>query len=498
MQRKTFLLLLTLCLIAAAGIQIWIFSSGYYSISSDESARTLHAYEWYRTKTVSTEVWLPMHAIILGYSLGVSKDLITTPRLVSLIFSLLSIAGLALLTHQLFKNKIITLTAVLLYIFLPERIILSAVPLAEIIFICFIIYGSAFLMKRINNKKSGDLLIASFFWAAAGALRYEGWIFSASILFYCFYEYRCRNLHLKYLLFISTILLSFPLYWVLMSYLQSGNFLGFLSSTSEMFKAKFGDSFLKGVYLNVFWQFLEQNYNSYNYIGLIGLFFIFSERKLSGWIIVCFSGLLLMGIVSALGKALPSHNFWRTPAVWTILLIPFTAYLLHELSHYLFLTKPVKIKLSSVIALLLLVQFSIVTVSKVKKMDSSYCLTEKNIEIGNSLHKILKYPTGEVYNIDRKNSEGLILIEKNRSFDHLNISVSTNNPDNFIYFENSESPLPPSRPEIKNRIPYINKIKKLNVSYLLFKSEEIKDYLDSRKEVKAIRTYGGWKLYKLI
>ncbi|MGE5798050.1 MAG: hypothetical protein ACM34N_14795, partial [Ignavibacteria bacterium] len=66
MKQKTFLSILFLCLVAAAGIQAAIYTSGFYSISSDESARTLDAFRWYSNKTSFTQVWLPMHSVIIG------------------------------------------------------------------------------------------------------------------------------------------------------------------------------------------------------------------------------------------------------------------------------------------------------------------------------------------------------------------------------------------------------------------------------------------------
>ncbi|MGE5810757.1 MAG: hypothetical protein ACM339_04600 [Ignavibacteria bacterium] len=494
MKQKTFLSILFLCLVAAAGIQAAIYTSGFYSISSDESARTLDAFRWYSNKTSFTQVWLPMHSVIIGCSLEISRDLVTTPRLVSLFFSLLSIAGLVLLTQQLFKNKFVTLSTSLLYTFLPERIILSAVPLAEIIFICFVIYGSAFLMIWISYKKSPGLLAAALFWAVSGTLRYEGWTFSASLLIFTFYEYSRRNLSLNYLLFISFLLISFPLYWILLSFVQNGNPFEFFSVTSNMFKAKFGDSFSRLIYFNVLWQFLEQNYNSYNIIGLMGLSYFFRKEKLSAWIIVCFSGLLLMGIISALGKALPSHNFWRTSAVWTILLIPFTSYLLYKLSHYFILIKPIKLKLSLIFALILLTQFIIISSLKIAKMNASYCLTEKDLNIGYSLNKIL---SAGVNSNTGRNRKVFVLIEKNRSFDHLDISLSTNLPECFLFFDKPGSKLPPSSPEIIIQHPYPDQIKKFNISYLLFKSEDNKKYLSGQKGIKVLCKYGDWVLYKV-
>jgi hypothetical protein len=261
-----------------------------------------------------------------------------------------------------------------------------------------------------------------------------------------------------------------------------------------MFKAKFGDSFSKLLYFNVLWQFLEQNYNSYNIIGLMGLSYFFRKEKLSEWIIVSFSGLLLMGIISALGKALPSHNFWRTSAVWTILLIPFTSYLLYKLSDYFILIKPIKLKLSLIFALILLTQFMIVSSVKIAKMDASYCLTEKDLNIGYSLNKILS--AGVKGNTGR-NQKDFVLIEKNRSFDHLDISLSTNLPECFLYFDRPGSKLPPSNPEIIIQHPYPDQIKKFNISYLLFKSEDNKKYLSGQKGFKVLCKYGDWVLYKV-
>ncbi|HVO74563.1 MAG TPA: hypothetical protein VMT35_11110 [Ignavibacteriaceae bacterium] len=111
-------------------------------------------------------------------------------------------------------------------------------------------------------------------------------------------------------------------------------------------------------------------------------------------------------------------------------------------------------------------------------MNSPYCLTKKDLAIGESPR--------------------IILIEKHMSFDHLNISVCLKNPGNIIYFDKPGSKLPQCGPELISSDLDIGKIKKLNIGYLLFSSPEAKNYLNAQKNIKSIRKLGDWILYKII
>lgn len=80
-----------------------------------------------------------------------------SPILVSFVFGLFTLFGLAWLAHELFNNRQITSLTALLGAMLPQRVVLGLVPLSEIMFIGMIVVGSAFLVRWIRDQRLGSL-----------------------------------------------------------------------------------------------------------------------------------------------------------------------------------------------------------------------------------------------------------------------------------------------------------------------------------------------------
>ncbi len=43
---------------------------------------------------------------------------------------------------------------------------------------------------------------------------------------------------------------------------------------------------------------------------------------------------ILLVLISLTGRGIPTHNVWRIPELWNILLIPFTAYFIKNLDSF--------------------------------------------------------------------------------------------------------------------------------------------------------------------
>jgi len=96
------------------GIQAFLFSKGFYSISADERGRTLHAYKWVIGEDQTGTSRLPFYSIMVGSVLKLWPNLFLAPRLVGSIFGFLSLVSIMWLSHEIFHNKTITFFAAFL------------------------------------------------------------------------------------------------------------------------------------------------------------------------------------------------------------------------------------------------------------------------------------------------------------------------------------------------------------------------------------------------
>lgn len=309
-------------------LQYIIFERGFYSVSSDESGRTLDAWNWSQSKDFKPSVWLPLHTITLGVALDQWRDLFIVPRIISFFFGLVSLSGIAWLAHILFRNRAVTVVTMVLAAVFPARVILSVVPLSEIMFISVIVLAVALLARWMIRENGRDLLLAVALFALATTIRYEGWIVAVCVAAMLILRHIRGPLRLsaRSIGIAVTVLLSFPLLWVLMHALREGDPFTFVRIPQENYTRMFGESWQALVVNSVPLQFILQNLTPLNLLGLIMVSIVLKSRsRLREWMMIPIAGFLLMSFASIAGKAMPNHSFWRVPAVWSVLLIPFTA-----------------------------------------------------------------------------------------------------------------------------------------------------------------------------
>jgi hypothetical protein len=315
---------------AAALLPLLFWSSGFYSFSADESGHTVDAYHWMKGMRLSDDVWLPLFNIIDGTILRVFPDLFIIPRVISLIFGIAALAGLILLADELFHDRRITGLTALLGALLPQRLLLSIVPLTEIQFMALVVAGCYFFARWVRTRSIADLLAASVWFAAATSSRYEGWVFAGvfavAVVLLSGDKAAGRRV---WSVAIASIALVFPAVWLaagILHPLESG---GFLSAPRDNYEIIFGNSF-GGIFLHSLpAQYVLQNALSCNILGLAGL--VIAWRSLPDtrrWILVPGGAFFVMSLLSLTGWALPNHSFWRVAAVWSVLTVPFTASLI--------------------------------------------------------------------------------------------------------------------------------------------------------------------------
>ena len=152
--------------------QLYMLNNHFYSISADESAHTLDAYNF---KLFG--IWLPFQRMFLHYLLF---DLFWTPRIISMIIGHLALASLMLVSKELFKDGMVTLLTGVLGALFVGIAVFSVLPLTEIYFFLFVLLSIYFLLKKSNWIYLTVILMTM--------TRYEGWLFALVFLVILIYR----------------------------------------------------------------------------------------------------------------------------------------------------------------------------------------------------------------------------------------------------------------------------------------------------------------------
>ncbi len=454
-------------------ISYFVISTGFYSISADESTRTLMAYQWFKNGVIENTSWLPLHFIILGFGFYLLQDLFLLPRIISILFGLFTIAAAGALTFTLFRNKTSTIIAMILCAFLPQKFILSIIPLPEIIYIFFITWGAYFLYKYLISGAIKPLLLTSLLWSIAALLRYESWFFLFSLSIFLLIRLFRDKRKPGPLVIVILVNSLIPFLWILYNLIQTGNGLYFLKEPSLEFSSVYNAGYVDLKDANPLYQFFDQNLLSLNLLGICGLYFVRHNKPVLKWTIITYLPLFILSIISLTGKTLPAHNFWRIPAVWSILLIPFTALTVSSIKSF---TQKSRIIIQSSIVLLLVFQFSLNTFSFIKLNTRRYTFNEGDMTAGKYFVNYIK---------DRNYNNSRILIETLPSYEHFNITLASQEPFRFIYSEKDK--LKPVKSE-----KYVN----IPIDYYLVKSYSKVRELKRSHQMKAILHYNNWTLFQ--
>ena len=274
MNLRSFIFLLSLAFILSVVIDIVVYKNGLYAVSADESGRTLDAYEWVFHHQQFSDVWLPFYRVVVGTGLLIYPDLFFTPRIINFLFSIAAFLSLIWFSHEVFRNKEITVLSGFLWAVFPQAVVLRVVPLSDIMFIAVVIAACASFTRWIFKQHLLFLILASMLFAVSSTIRYEGWIFSA--VFVCcvpFFLLHDSPVSKRTLLFYSSlvavIVSIFPAYWLWDNTVRTGNPFFFLGRTGKSFALITQHSYLRLVWHNPVTQFLVQNVASFNLVGII-------------------------------------------------------------------------------------------------------------------------------------------------------------------------------------------------------------------------------------
>jgi hypothetical protein len=487
-SEKSFTASLLIIVLTAIIIQIILYTSGFYSISADESGRTLLAYQWMKGEIKETPTWLPFYTIAIDASLKIIPDLFWTPRIAGSLFGILAFISFIWLVHQLFRDRYITILSSVIGLFFPTRVILSAVPLSESMFFLFIFSGTASFIIWLRSGKDFNLVSASVCFAISSSIRYEGWFFSAAlfVLIIIFTKMKREGSSVKHIIVVALIGFAFPVYWfIYQAGISGGNPVQFFIDQSRGYEKSQGITFLTILKNNHLTRFIHHNLIYICFPGLIVLVYLFFRdnliRKLFFLLLLTFIPLVL---ISFTGRGTPTHNIWRISELWNILLIPFTAYFIKNIQSFdlRFLKQLQRMKVPLIVSVLII--YYLIHIYRLTGIDA---FTAEDLRTGRFLEKEIIPLT------DEKNK---ILIEV-PDWSYINIIVASNNPDRFVV--NSEGGPKRKENEIityeKDIIP--DELTAIKVKYLFIKSKELKNKIDAYPFFKKKVKLDKWTLYEL-
>lgn len=172
--------------------------------------------------------WLPLHPIILEFSLLFYDNIYITPRILTLLFSLGSVIMMYFYASLIIKNQHVAILSSLLYMIFPLRYYLSAQTLSESVFVFFFLAAIVFLFKSRPNYFSGLMALN-----IAHGLRYDSWIM-LPLFFWKFWQDKSKE---KRVVLIAAACL-FPLFWLFINGYTQNNLLYFFSPKYALGQAK--------------------------------------------------------------------------------------------------------------------------------------------------------------------------------------------------------------------------------------------------------------------
>ena len=454
--------------------QIFLLSKEFYSISADEAGHILEGFSWYKGEASLYSIWLPFQKILYCIAFHIFYDLIWVPRILNMIFGILTLLALVSLSNELFQIKNLSIISGFLSSIFFGLVIFSLIPLTEIYLFFFVIISLAFFFKWIKSKKEIFLWLTAIAAGLSNTTRYEAWLFSFAIfiamLYYFYAENKSfKNYSLKIVL-IGSVIFSFPLFWIFLSTINSNQAAGFVNQVSEKYSQ---GEFLMEIKGNVAYQFLIINWTSLNILGFIPLLYLSrKDQRIKTFALIFFSTILVMVVLTFVTKAMPTHNPWRLASIWSILLIPFTAHWIYTL-----LTDDKKyFRLSGIILFIVLILFFYN--QTMNYTDKSY-VTKEDFVIGEYLEENAKF----------NDSNSKILIEKD-GWEYSSLLITSQMPDRFItdkdFLKNNKS---------INKIESDSLFASNNIEYVIARTNS--QSFTNIESLKKMKKFEHWIVYKL-
>ncbi len=218
--------------------QIILLSTGFRWLSADDYCRTVISYNWLQKPEISSGVWLPFHFWLNGFFMMFIRDLFVAATVISLIFSTLSLFFFFKSIEIAFNRRTAFWSSVI-FIFFPFQAWLGISGLPEPIFFFFILGGLYFFLLWKTKNQKRYLFLAAVSIALSNGFRYEGWLFSITLIILVSLDFFKEKKFSK-LFFINILIASVSLitiiWWLILNYIDNKDFFYFAKETSKIYE----------------------------------------------------------------------------------------------------------------------------------------------------------------------------------------------------------------------------------------------------------------------
>ncbi|HSP96960.1 MAG TPA: hypothetical protein VL049_06905 [Candidatus Dormibacteraeota bacterium] len=474
MTSRAFYFVGAIVLVFAVCEHLFFVDRGFYSIGWDESGRTLDAYTWAAHGIGASKAWLPFYRICVGLGLRAHPDLVVTPRIISFSFGLGSIVAAAWLAQELFQGRTTTLLTLTLGAFCSQRVALSLAPLSDIMFVFVMLVTMALLARWLRTDGRTALFACALFAALATTIRYEGWISAAAVAVIVAGRSRFASTAMKRkdLVAVGAIVFTFAAAWSVSTFPETNPIGAVIVDARRLSPAQI-------LRKNPLVELAVTNALSLNLIGIVAILH-FTRRgpwRHRAIIAASFGPLLVASLVLLLTRSAQTGPSWRMIGVWTMLLLPFTAWVLAGGDRPA--AEDGKGKALAIAATMLVLAAFVFDTFRIER-DSSWAFPESDRLAGRYLDGLLT-----------AKPEARVLIESSRYF-FLNVQVASQHPDAFV--TNSV----PER-ESTSLLPLGGRVRQAlegrEIELLVFRTDEYRDFLNRSPEVTKLGDFGPWSIY---
>ncbi len=217
--------------------QIILLSTGFRWLSADDYCRTVISYNWLQKPEITSGVWLPFHFWLNGFFMMFIKDLFVAATVITFIFSTASIFFFFKSIEIAFSRRTAFWSSVI-FIFFPFQAWLGISGLPEPVFFFFVLGGLYFFMLWKTKNRKRYLFYAAVSIALSNGFRYEGWLFSFTLILLTsldiFKEKKFTKLIFKNILIASFSLVTI-FWWLILNYVDNNDFFFFAKETSKIY-----------------------------------------------------------------------------------------------------------------------------------------------------------------------------------------------------------------------------------------------------------------------
>lgn len=331
--------------------QIIVIKSGLRWLSADDYCRTVISYEWLQHPKVWGGVWLALQFWINGLFMYAVHNLVLAPVIANTFFSILTVVYFYLLVSKVF-NKTIAYISCLIFAVFPFQIWLSSSGMPESIFFFFVIASCYYLLLWFNtmqdeNSKNGKiiyLIISVILMNLADLLRYEGWLFSITLIVLTGIL-SFRKLHFKKRFFVNVLVslasVISALWWLYLNYTDHHDAFFFVEETTRIFKDISGAGFWQRLVQYPFFVFYIAPLTTV--LGLRKIYLTLRNKRngfkgnfplLKVFLLFNLIELVLLILVSVFGSG-GTNLISRYVVVNSIMLFPFAVWQLTDLRNYI-------------------------------------------------------------------------------------------------------------------------------------------------------------------